>query len=485
MEDSAATRGRTVRSGLVTGVSTGLVSLSAAGAGVVLSRKFGHGVRTDGFFAAYALYLALVLVASALRVVVLPGFVRAHRDERLGGEVTTWLASLSVPIVPLLVLCICWPDLVARVLSGNPDARHAAASLLPWLVPAAACQIAAGLFASALAALDDYDTAAAGFGAGAVVGLIAIIALVDHGVVAFGWGLAVNAAIAAGLPLVVLLARHGLARPDASAVVRLRELVEGVSLPFALQGLYVVGYRFANGLGPGKATTFSYAYLIAATLVAVTATSIALVVTVPFARGDTSAERVAHHVGAISWLSLAAVGGAAGVFALAGATIARHVLGSQYGGGTGAELGRLVVYFAPWMIASIAVTVAYPLLFVRGRARWLPLLALGALGAHVVVEWGGRTVGGLGGVAGGMAVTTAGVLAVVLAALSALRGTTLLLLPATVVVGAVAVVSFGVPAVLLGSLVAAAVGLVVYAVVLGVARPSGLRHAWSYLHSLQ
>ena len=66
MEDSAHPRGRTVRSGLLTGVSTGLVSLSAAGAGIVLSRKFGHGVKTDGFFAAYAVYLALVLVATCL-----------------------------------------------------------------------------------------------------------------------------------------------------------------------------------------------------------------------------------------------------------------------------------------------------------------------------------------------------------------------------------------------------------------------------------
>ena len=128
MEDSVHPRGRTVRSGLLTGLSTGLVSLSAAGAGIVLSRKFGHGVKTDGFFAAYAVYLALVLVATALRVVVLPGFVRARRDGRLGGEVTTWLGALALPLVPVLVVCVGWPDLVARALTADPDARHAAAA---------------------------------------------------------------------------------------------------------------------------------------------------------------------------------------------------------------------------------------------------------------------------------------------------------------------------------------------------------------------
>jgi len=485
MEDSAHPRGRTVRSGLLTGLATGLVSLSAAGAGVVLSRKFGHGVKTDGFFAAYAVYLALVLVATALRVVVLPGFVRARRDGRLGAEVTTWLAALAVPLVPVLVFCVGWPDVVARALVNDPEARHAAASLLPWLVPAAAAQVAAGLFASALASLDDYLVAAASFSAGAVAGLMVIVAFVGHGVVAFGWGLALNAAIAAGVPLAALVARGTLSRPDVNPLGRLRELVEGVALPFALQGLYVVGYRFANGLGTGKATTLSYAYLIAATLVAVTATSIALVSTVPFARGDPTPTRVARHIGAISWLSLATVAGAAGVFALAGATVARHVLGSEYGGGTGAELGRLVVYFAPWMVASIAVTVAYPLLFVRGRARWLPLLAVAALGVHVLVEWGGRSVAGLGGVAGGLALTTAGILAVILAALGALAPTLRALVPAALVCGVVAAVAFGVPAVVTGPLAAAIAGLVIYSLVLGVGRPPGLRQAWAYLHSLQ
>jgi len=485
MEDSVHPRGRTVRSGLLTGLSTGLVSLSAAGAGIALSRKFGHGVKTDGFFAAYAVYLALVLVATALRVVVLPGFVRARRDGRLGGEVTTWLGALALPLVPLRVVCVGWPDLVARALTTDPDARHAAAALLPWLVPAAAAQIAAGVFASALASLDDYAVAAASFGGGAIAGLVVIVALVGHGVVAFGWGLAVNAAIAAGAPLAALLVRHVLRAPDASPLARLRELVEGVSLPFALQGLYLVGYRFANGLGTGKATTLSYAYLIAATLVAVTATSIALVSTVPFARGEPTPPRIARHIGAIAWLSLATVAGAAGVFALAGGTVAQHVLGSQYGGGTGAELGRLVVYFAPWMVASIAVTVAYPLLFVRGRAKWLPLLAVTVLGLHVLVEWAGRGLAGLAGVAGGLAVTTALILAVVLAALGALAPTLRALVPAVLVCGVLAAVTFGVPAVVTGSLVAAVIGLVAYALVLGIGRPPGLRHAWAYLHSLQ
>jgi hypothetical protein len=470
---------------LVTGVSTVAVSGSAAVAGAILSRKFGHGVKTDGFFAAYGVYVALVLVANALRVVVLPRFARARTEGRLGREVGTWSLALAAPLVPAVAVAVAAPHALAGVLTGSSSAQHQAAELLPWLVPAAAAQVYAGIGASGLAALDDYGTAAFGFAVGAIAGLVAIVVLVGHGVQAFGWGLALNGVVALLVPLAMLAGRGGLGWPEPGVVGRLRELAEGVALPFALQGLYVIGYRFASGLATGKPTTFSYAYLIAALLVAVSATSIALVSSVPLARGELTPERAGRHVVAASWLSLAVVGAAAGVFALAGARVARWALGSQYGGGTGAELGRLVVYFAPWMVASVAVSVAFPLLFVRGRARWLPLLAVAALCAHVLVEWGGRAAFGLAGIAAGMAVTTGAILAVLLWPLGALTQALRGLVTAAVICGGLAAVAFGLPHVVLGAVPAAAVGLALYAAALGVWRPAGLRSAWLYVRTLQ
>jgi hypothetical protein len=454
-------------------------------AGAILSRKFGHGVKTDGFFAAYAVYVALVLVANALRVVVLPGFARARSDGRLGPEVGTWAAALALPVVPALVVALAAPHFVAGLLTGSSSSQHQAALLVPWLVPAAAAQIYAGIAASALAALDDYGTAALGFGAGAVAGLVAIVALVGHGVQAFGWGLALNGAVSLGVPLTVLVVRRGIGLPGAGVALRLRRLAEGVALPFALQGLYVIGLRFASGLGAGRPTTFSYAYLIAALLVAVTASSLALVSSVPLARDELTPERAGRHVVAASWLSLAVVGAAAGVFALAGAHVARWALGSSYGGGTGSQLGRLVVYLAPWMVASVAVSVAFPLLFVRGTARFLPLLAVVVLGAHVLVEWAGRSAFGLAGIAAGMAVTTAATLAALLWPLGtlvqALRG----LLVAALVCGGLAAIAFAAPRAVVGAVPAAVIGLVLYAAVLATWRPPGLRTAWTYARTLR
>jgi hypothetical protein len=163
----------------------------------------------------------------------------------------------------------------------------------------------------------------------------------------------------------------------------------------------------------------------------------------------------------------------------------RRVLGAGYGGDTGTELGRLVVYLAPWMVVSTAVTVAYPLVFVRGRARWLPLLAAVVLGLHVLVEWAGRAAFGLGGVAAGMAVTTALVLVVLLARLGALAGVVEGLVVAAVVCGALACAAFGLPRLVVGPFTAAVVGLALYTAVLALWRPRGLRRAWAYVRALQ
>src|SRR5215211_7916557 len=356
---------------------------------------------------------------------------------------------------------MCAPGLVARGLAGGDEARHAAADLLPWLVAGAGFQIVAGLLASALAALDAYVVAAAAFAVGGIAGLVVIVAFLDHGVVVFGWGALVNGIVAAALPLVVAVARGATGRPGLGGVGRrLWWLAVAVALPFALQGVYVVANRFALGLGAGDATTLSYAYLVAAALVAVTASSIALISSVPLTREGLAPERAGRHIVAVSWLSLAAIALAAGVFGVAGAPVAERVLGDAYGGGTGAELGRLVVYLAPWMVASVGVSVAFPLLFVRGRTSWLPLLALG------------------------MAVTTVVVLAALTAVLGAVRRVARGLVVAAAVCGGLAALVFLVPRAVVGPVAAAAVGAAAYTAVLVAAGPPGLREAWAYVRRL-
>src|SRR5439155_6534678 len=70
------------------------------------------------------------------------------------------------------------------------------------------------------------------------------------------------------------------------------------------------------------------------------------------------------------------ISAATGVFAVAGGRVVQGVLGSGYGAHIGTELGWLVVALAPWMVASVGVAVAFPLVFVQGREARLPLYAV-------------------------------------------------------------------------------------------------------------
>src|SRR6478609_9904107 len=126
MESTRSNGRSTIRNGLLTGVSTVAVSGSAVVLGVILSRKFGHGVKTDGFFAAYGAYLTLALVASSLRVVVLPRFVAAQAAARLTREVSTWAVGLALPLGVITVVAVLAPEYLAGVLTSNSLARNQA-----------------------------------------------------------------------------------------------------------------------------------------------------------------------------------------------------------------------------------------------------------------------------------------------------------------------------------------------------------------------
>jgi hypothetical protein len=494
MEGTDSPRTTVARSGLQTALSLATVTGLAAVVGVIIAREFGRGAQTDGFFAAYGLFIVLVLVATGFRTVALPSLARAAVARRLGEEVVGWALVLALLAVPALLLGLVAPGWTAGLLTGNlPDeARRTAADVLPWMLAAAVCQLYAALAASALAALDDYGTAALGFALGSVSGLVLILWRVgEDGVVAVAWGMFLNGALALAVPLVALALR----RPSDKVSLgfrrrvgaRLLELWRGVALALALQVLYVVCLRFAAELGVGAVTSFSYAYLIGAALVAVTASSLSLVSSVPLTRlGLDERGRAAQHVVDTSWLALAAVAGAAGVFALAGQAVAEGVLGGAYGGDAGTQLGRLVVELAPWMVASIGISTTFPLLFVTGRARMLPWLAAAALVVHVPIVWAGKAAFGLAGIAGALAVTNALVLAGLLLMLSggSLARVAEGLAIATAWSGGLAAAVFGVVGLALPPIPAAALGLAVYVALLALLRPRGLVRAWSYVRAL-
>jgi O-antigen/teichoic acid export membrane protein len=482
-------------SGAITGIALAVQTGLAGVVGIVLGREFGRGALTDGFFAAYGAFIVVVLAANAIRVTVLPSFARARQDQRLSGEVAAYALTLASLAVPLLLVGIVVARQLADLLTGGNGgvALDTSAEALPWMLLAGTLQLCAGRAARARAARDDYVTPAVGFMLGSVAGLVFILARVDaDGIAALSHGMALNGAIALAVPVVGLGVRaHSAAMPRSSARpagetygARLATMGSGVSLPLALQVIYLVCLPLAAREGDGALTSFGFAYLIASAVVAVTASSLGLVTAVPLARVGIDAFRTTRHVVASAWIALVVIGAAAGVFALAGGRIAQAVLGPSYSSDVGAELGRLVVVFSPFAVVSVGVSVTFPLVFVAGRGRALPVIAIAAIVIQVGLALVGQKLFGLNGLALALAATTAAVLGALLSGLGALGPTARGLVTAAVTVAVGAVLAYGPPSLLLAPIAAAALGLCVYLALLAVARPPGLVAAWRYLRAL-
>jgi hypothetical protein len=483
-------------SGALTAGSLLVASGIAAAVGVVIAREFGRSAETDGVLSAYGVFVVIAIAAQAIRVAILPSLARAQHEQRLAGEIAGFALSLLLIAAPILLFAEIGAVELAGLLTGGDEgqARDAAADSLRWMVPAALAHLFAALAASGLAALDDYGTAALGYATGSLAGFALILARVEpDGIIAVAWGMALNGAIACLLPAVALAVRAARARMPSRAVrpsgasfrARFQLFAVGTAVPLALQLLYVVCLPFAARQGTGAATSFVYAYLAASALVTVTAGALGLATSVPLARSELSPSSAARHVAATSWLALALVGGAVGVFALAGAEVVEAVLGGVYGGDVGSELGRLVVVLCPWVIASIGVSVTFPLAFIAGRTRRLPLIAIAVLVVQVPLAWGLSELLQLDGLALALALTTGLVLCALLGELRAFGEAAPGLLSATGLVALLAVVAFAPAALVLGSVVSAVVGLLVYVVLLALVRPRGLTASWHYLRALE
>jgi hypothetical protein len=491
-QPSLAPRRSAVRSGLATGLSTLVVSGSAAIAGAYLAHKFGRDARTDGFLAAYGVYLVIVFAAQAFRLVIVPDLTRAAGEDRLTAEFVSYAAAFLAVGVPVSVLTYLLSDQIGDGLTGHLPgvAASVASEAIVFLMPAAFGQLLAALAVSALAAKDSYIVAALGYAAGATANLVVFILLADaHGLIALAWGVSINAAITLAIPLGALLLSGylgGRRRGGIAIAPRLWRLVQAAAVPLALQGLYVIALRGASGLGEGNQTSLTYAYLVAATLVAATASSLSLISSAPLTRRGIDAEGAAQHVVHASWFSLAFIGAAAGVLALVGGDVVHAALGGAFAGEVGTELGHLIIYLAPWMVASVAFAVTFPILFVLERPSLLLPVAGAILVLHTFASLALREVWGLDGLAVALAVSTFAVIFVLMAAVSMrmLELAAAGLARAALVIGLLVTASFGLPALVLPSAAAAAVGFVLYAAALYVLRPRGLVEAWHYVRAL-
>src|SRR4051794_10702314 len=481
-----------LRSGLLTGLAQVALSLAAAGAGALLAQKFGRSAETDGFLSAYAVYTLLVLAAQAFRMVVVPDLTRAVAGGRLGGESRAFALAFLVLAVPVSVLVVLFAEPLGELVTGSlPEiSAHVASRALEILVPAAFLQLLAALAASVLAALDSYGTAALGFGASGLVGLALFAALADSvGITALAWGLLANAVVALAVPLVALVRRGTLRGPWPQQLgigVRLWHLLQGAAVPLALQGCYLVALRLAAQLGVGSVTSFTYAYLAASTLVGATGFALGVISSAPLTRRGVDGETAGRHVVHAAWVSLTFVAAAAGICALVGGRIVHLILGDQYGGRVGHDLGLLVVYLSPWMIAWVGFVVTYPLVFVAARQRYLVPIALAGFLSMIPLGLALRAAWGLPGIAVAVGLATLVIACGLMAAVDrrTLEIAVLGVLRLSAALGVASAFAFGAVSLALPAIPAAVVGILVYCVIVLAMRSLGLRDAWTYIRGL-
>ena len=482
-------------SAALTATSLIVVSGFAALVGVLIAREFGRTDETDGFFAAYGVFVVVVTAAQAIRVAVLPSLARAREAQQLAATAAGFATALALVGAPLVLVALFASDPLAGVLTGNGSevAREACASALQWVVPAGVAHLFIGLAASTFAALDDYGTPALAYSVGSAAGLAYIVTRADaDGIVAVSQGMAVSGAVGLAIPLAVLVWRaHRTSMPASAARPageplqhRLGLFFAAAAIPLSLQLAYVVSLPFAGRLGPGAVTSFGYAYLAASTIAGITAFSIGLVSSVPLSRIDLTPAAAARHVVAASWVALVLVGAAVGVLAVAGAELVESLLGAAYGDEVGDEVAALIVVFSAWIVAAVGVNVTFPLAFVTDRLRALPWIGAGALVLQLLLAWIGVELFELDGLAFSLALSTLFVLAALLTQLDAARLGLRGIAFAAAVVAVLAVAAFVPPAVLTGGIVSTLAGLALYAALVLVLRPRGLRESWAYLRAL-
>ena len=137
----------------------------------MIAREFGRGVETDGFFAAYAVFLVVRArrERDARRRAAEPRARPGRRHVRRA-SLSSYALALALVAVPAIALGVLANDWTAELLAGGCRRSHSetAADALVFLVPAAVAHLYAALAASGLAALDSYGTAAAGYALGSI-----------------------------------------------------------------------------------------------------------------------------------------------------------------------------------------------------------------------------------------------------------------------------------------------------------------------------
>jgi peptidoglycan biosynthesis protein MviN/MurJ (putative lipid II flippase) len=258
--------------------------ISGGALALLVAATEGSNASTDGFFAAFAVYAAVVSFAQSTRTTVV---ARLTEGETRFSELDRYLGAAAIVSAIVVVAFGPFGGMLAELLTGDlPDQAYDTARVaLLILIPSAALQLFAALGAAMLGALERFMIAGGAFVVGSLVTIVAFAALrplldLDALPTAMLIGSVVSAAVIAAGLLSEGWRPHAAVR---GAVVALRVLtVSSVSFLVAQIGT-IVTLAIGASFGVGIVTLLTYASMAMGLLQALFVSAVPMVLAAPLA----------------------------------------------------------------------------------------------------------------------------------------------------------------------------------------------------------
>ena len=359
---------------------------------VIILLAYGKNARTDGFFAAYGVYGLIVVLAQSLRTTVVARLVEgpslfANVDRFLFAVLTIFVASA----LPLVVLAAP----LAALLTGDlgDGARDAARLVLMLLWPAAGAQLVAALAAAALGVRDDFAIPALAYVVGAALSVVVVLVLADPiGIAAVPVGVAVGSLTSALLMLGRLLAAGY--RPRLGGMLGRRSsyaaavLLATGSAGYVIGNLsYVISLASAARLGEGAVTSYTYSFLAASFVAAVTGGPVGIALAAPLAETwDRDPRSLRPHLVAVLRAGLVIVLPLLALAVLIGDELGELIFANRL---TAAEIDTIVRTFvaqAGFLLFVVAAPVPQLAAFALSRYGAVAVISLLATFAHLLLS---------------------------------------------------------------------------------------------------
>lgn len=406
-------RRREARAGLAMSIATFAMAAASGIQAVLYLGRFGVDGRTDGFFAAFALYTTLGVFSQSLRVAAVPLLVKPH--ARL--SMREFAAVLGLIALVLLALTVALAGPLAHALApGLSDAdRSVTESALPILGLATVLQLWAAGGATVLAIRGRFFTVAGAYIGGATAGLASYIVLMSTaGELTLGWSMLTMAVVTCVWMLIGVQTSGGLepseTRLHIGRLFAKSGLLLGLTVVYlAFNLLFVITLSFASHGGTGDATVLSYGYLLASYLVAGTGMALGMS-RIPDMTRAARAERrkvLTKTVPQGFRYSIMAVLPTLAVVIVAGAPIVHKVFPNSLSAEGVETLRTFVALLIPWTIAALLVNFLLPPMFALGRGKLLNMLALPLVLVHVAVTAIASALWGVDGAVAAFAVAPA------------------------------------------------------------------------------